>query len=100
MKFNNLFQDNESEVPYASSMLLDQGGISLQYAGEDLGHVSFEDLDPFEIAFHAMPDDFEYHEEWDEETETLLPLTSAELAENMVYRTLSVLGELRGWKRS
>jgi hypothetical protein len=100
MKFNNLFQDPESEVPYASSMLLDQGGISLRYADEDIAHVSFEDVDPFEIAFHAIPDDWEFHPEWDEENQKLLPITNAELAENTVYRVLTVLGELRGWKRS
>lgn len=100
MKFNNLFQDPESETPYASSMLLDQGGLSLSYADEPLAHVSFEGLDPLEVAFHATPEDWEYHPEWDEETETLLPITDEELAENMVYRILSVLGELKGWKRS
>lgn len=97
MIFRNLFQDPESDsdAPYADALVLDCGGMGVQYAGETIAHVSFEEVDPFELAFHAMPDD------WEAYPETLNPpLTSEELCENAVYRHLNALGKLRGWKRS
>lgn len=101
MKFTNLFQDPESdsEAPYADTLVLDQGGMTVGYAGETVAHVSFEEIDPFELAFHALPDDWEPYAEWSDDF-GLLYVTDAELTENAVYRLLNELGRLKGWKRS
>lgn len=102
MKFDNLFQDpfSDSEAPYAESLMVDSGGMQVYYGGDTIAHVSFEDVDPFELAFHAMPTDWEPHEEWDAEDEVALPVTTAELLENNIYRCLTRLGKERGWERS
>lgn len=102
MKFTNLFQDPESDspAPYADTFVLDGGGMDVSYGGETVAHVSFEDVDPFELAYHAMPDDWEPHEEWDAEDEVLLPITSEELLENGIYKMLNALAALKGWQRS
>ena len=105
MKFSNLFQDpaSDSEAPYADTLILDAGGLDVRYGGEAIAHVSFEDIDPFELAFHAMPDDWEPHPEWIERGEdmiTFIPRTTAELLENSIYTMLNRLGEARGWQRS
>lgn len=101
MKFDKLFQDpfSDSEAPYADTIILDGGGMDVRYGGETVAHVSFQDVDPFEIAFHAMPEDWEAHEEWDEDALVLLPITRAEILENNIYRCLTRLGEERGWER-
>lgn len=101
MKFTNLYQDPESdsEAPYADTLVLDGGGMDVKYGGETVAHVSFEDIDPFEIAFHAMPEDWEPTPEWDENDE-LMTITSAELMENHLYKCLNMLGQARGWQRS
>lgn len=101
MKFENLFQDplSDSEAPYSDTVILDAGGMDIRYGGETVAHVSFQDVDPFEIAFHAMPDDWEPHEEWDEDLQKTLPVTTADLLENNIYRCLTRLGEERGWVR-
>ena len=102
MKFTNLFQDPESdsEAPYADTFVLDAGGLDVKYGGDTLAHVSFEDLDPFEIAFHAMPDDWEPHPEWDEMADYMFIATPDQVAENSIYRILNELGRLKGWVRS
>ena len=101
MIFRNLFQDPESDsdAPYADALVLDCGGMGVQYAGETIAHVSFEEVDPFELAFHAMPDDWEPYPEWDAKTQKFVA-TSGELAENAIYYYLNELGVTRGWKRS
>lgn len=102
MKLTNLYQDPESDspAPYADTIIIDGGGIDAKYGGETLAHISFEDVDPFEIAFHAMPDDWEPHEEWDADEDWRPIATREQLAENAVYRMLKELGELKGWQRS
>lgn len=98
MKLENLYQDPQSEAPYADALVLDQGGMDLKYGGDTIAHVSFEGLDPFEIAFHAMPADWEPHEEWDDKI-GLLPVTPEQIVENGIYHLLSTLGKLKGWER-
>lgn len=100
MKFTNLFQDPESDspAPYADTFVLDGGGMDVKYGGETVAHVSFEDVDPFELAYHAMPDDWEPHPEWDENS--MFIATSEEILENGIYRLLKSLGDNRGWQRS
>lgn len=102
MIFQNLYQDPESDsdAPYADTLVLDAGGMGVQYAGETVAHVSFEEIDPFELAFHALPEDWEPYPEWDAATQRFLPITEAELIENAAYSMLNALGKLRGWKRS
>lgn len=108
MKLENLYQDPESDsdAPYADTLIIDAGGMDVKYGGETVAHVSFEDVDPFEIAFHAVPDDWEPHPEWkeignpEEGMITLLPLSPVQLAENAVNRALLHLGRVRGWERS
>lgn len=101
MKLDNLFQDpnSDSDAPYADTIILDAGGIDVRYGGETVAHVSFEDADPFEIAFHTIPDDWEPHAEWDAEL-GLIPLSPHQIAENGVNRALLHLGRVRGWERS
>lgn len=103
MKFENLCEDPESESPYAESLVLDSGGMTVKVWDEDV-NVSFEGLDPFEIAFHAVPDDWEPHPEWEPQDGdgqiTVLPLSQVELAENAVNRALLHLGNVRGWERA
>ena len=103
MILENLYQDPESPAPYAEAMVIDAGGIDLKYGGEFLAHVSFDEVDPFEIAFHALPDDWAPHEEtveYDDREIAFLPLTPAQLAENAVNRALIALGKARGWERA
>ena len=102
MKFDNLFQDpaSDSEAPYADTLIIDAGGMDVKYGGDTVAHVSFEDLDPFEIAFHAIPGDWEPHKEFDSEKGEFLPVTSVEILENTIFSALLVLGEKRGWERS
>ena len=104
MKFANLYQDpeNESPAPYADCLVLDAGGMTLRAEGEELGHVSFEGVDPFEVAFHAIPDDWEPHAEFMDRPDgniDLNPLTRAQIAENAVNLALILLGRERGWER-
>jgi hypothetical protein len=100
VKFTNLFQDplNDSEAPYADTLVLDAGGMDVKYAGETVAHVSFDEIDPFEIAFHAMPEDWEPHEEWSDSG--MFVATTEEVIENHLYKILSQLGQMRGWERS
>lgn len=102
MKFDNLFQDptSDSQAPYADTLILDGGGMDVRYGGETVAHVSFENIDQFEVAYHAMDPDFEPAPEWTEDGEELLPITVEELIENQVHQLLTTLGELRGWERS
>jgi hypothetical protein len=106
VKFDNLYQDpnSDSDAPYADTLVLDAGGMDVKYGGETVAHVSFEDVDPFEIAFHAIPDDWEPHKEYEynatDDTLELFDLTTAELLENTVNRTLIELGVARGWQRA
>lgn len=98
MKANNLYQDTEStEAPYADEFILDAGGIDVKLGGENIAHISFDNLDPFEIAYFAMPDDWEPHPEFDEDSNFIA--TAEEILENGVYKLLNALGDLRGWTR-
>lgn len=99
MKIDNLHQEHDAEAPYADTLVLDAGGMDVRYGGETLAHVSFEGLDPFEIAFHAIPDDWEPYEEWDHLTNTYAQLTVEQHCENGVNAMLLELGKLRGWTR-
>lgn len=106
MKLDNLYQDpnSDSDAPYADTIIIDSGGMDVRYGGETVAHVSFEDVDPFEIAFHAIPADWEPHAEYeyDEENDQVrfLPISPYQLAENGVNRALLHLGRVRGWERS
>lgn len=99
MKFPNLYQDpeNDSDAPYADTLVLDAGGLDVKYSGETVAHVSFEGLDPFELAYHALPDDFERHEDLDG---TGLGLTITEGLENLIANALDALAVARGWERA
>lgn len=98
MKFEKLYQDPESdsEAPYADALVLDAGGMNVMHCGEDIAYISFEGLDPLEIAFHAIPEDWEPHEGLDG---TKLGLTTEEMLENATVKALSLLGKEKGWKR-
>jgi hypothetical protein len=98
VKFENLYQDPESEAPYAESLLIDSGGMTLKVWDEPV-HVSFEGLDPFEVAFHAMPVDWERHEEWDHLNDTYNQLSVEQHCENGIYAMLEELGRIKGWER-
>jgi hypothetical protein len=106
VKIDNLYQDPESDsdAPYADTLIIDAGGLDVKYGGETVAHVSFEDVDPFEIAFHAVPDDWEPHREYEfnakDDTLELFDLTRVQLAENAVNRALLELGEAQGWERA
>lgn len=91
MKFENLHQEHDAEAPYADRIVLDSGGMNIDLGGDPIAYVSFEGQDPFELAFHTMPDDWERHEG---------PLSSTEFAENEIYWMLNRLGDLKGWKRN
>lgn len=45
-------------IPSAETMMLDEGGIDLKIDGETHLSASFEGLDPFELAFRVLPEDF------------------------------------------
>jgi len=100
MKFENLFQDplSDSDAPYAESVVLDAGGLDARYGGETIAHVSFQDVDPFEIMYHAMPDDWEPHKEYD--GTNVLYVSPEEVVENSIHQMLNYLGTLKGWQRS
>lgn len=104
MKLDNLYQDPESDsdAPYADTIIIDSGGMDIKYGGDTVAHVSFEDVDPFEVAFHAVPNDWEPHAEWEEVDGkvTFLPISPVQLAENGVNRALLHLGKVRGWERA
>lgn len=99
MKIDNLHQEHDAEAPYADSLVLDAGGMNINLGGDPLAYVSFEGLDPFELAFHAMPSDWEPYEEWDDKI-GLLPVKPEQIVENGIYRLLSTLGKLKGWERN
>ena len=99
MKLDNLHQEHDSEAPYADTLVLDAGGMDVRYGGETVAHVSFEGLDPFEIAFHAMPVDWERHEEWDALNDTYNQLSVEQHCENGIYAMLEELGRIKGWER-
>lgn len=96
MKIDNLHQEHDADAPYADSLVLDAGGMNINHGGEPIAYVSFEGLDPFEIAFHAMPDDWEPHEGMDGGP---LGLTQEELLENEIAMALKALGIMKGWER-
>lgn len=100
MKIDNLHQEHDADQPYADALVLDAGGMDLRYAGETMAHVSFEGLDPFEIAFHTMPDDWEPYEEWDHLNNCYVQLTVEQHCENGIYGMLNELGKLKGWTRA
>jgi len=100
VKIDNLHQEHDAEAPYADTIVLDSGGLDARYGGETLAHISFEGLDAFEIAFHAMPDDWEPYEEWDELNNCYVQLSVEQHCENGVYAMLNELGKLRGWTRA
>lgn len=97
MKIDNLHQEHDADAPYADSLVLDAGGMNINLGGDPLAYVSFEGLDPFELAFHAMPGDWEPHEGMDGGD---LGLTLEEYAKNRVYAMLTVLGVAKGWERN
>ena len=97
MKIDNLHQEHDAAAPYADSLVLDAGGMNINLGGDPIAYVSFEGLDPFELAFHAMPDDWEPHEEWDG---GMFVATSDQVAENTIYMTLKHLGAMKGWERN
>lgn len=99
MKLDNLHQEHDAEAPYADTLVLDSGGMDVRYGGETVAHVSFEGLDPFEIAFHAVPDDWERHEEWDELDNKYIQLSVEQHCENGIYAMLEELGRIKGWER-
>lgn len=99
MKFENLHQEHDAEAPYADRIVLDSGGMNIDLGGEPLAYVSFEGLDPFELAFHAMPDDWEPHEVFEGEGVFSI-LTVEEHCENGIYGMLKKLGKLKGWERN
>lgn len=90
---------SSKEYVSAETMLLDEGGVELLIDGEIVTGGSFENLDNFELAYRVLPDDWELHEEWDAYDEVLLPITTEDLLENMIYRCLNELAELRGWSK-
>ena len=96
MKIDNLHQEHDSEAPYADTLVLDAGGMDVMYGGEAVAHVSFEGLDPFEIAFHALPDDWEPHES---KNGRYFGITEVEFLENETYALLAELGKVKGWER-
>lgn len=100
MKLDNLHQEHDADAPYADSLVLDAGGMNVNLGGEPIAYVSFEGLDPFEIAFHAMPDDWEPHEEWNHLDNTYNQLTVEQHCENGIYGMLKELGKLKGWERN
>lgn len=106
MKFENLFQDPESDsfAPYADTIIVDSGGIDAHYGGEAVAHISFEDVNPFELAFHSLPEDWEPHVEWTEDDDTdsgiKFVATTDQLLENQLYKMLNYLGRTKGWVRS
>lgn len=100
MKITNLHQEHDADAPYADSLVLDAGGMNVNLGGDPLAYVSFEGLDPFELAFHAMPVDWEPHEECDTLGNTYVALSVEQHCENGVYGMLSELGKLKGWERS
>lgn len=100
MKIDNLHQEHDAEAPYADTLVLDAGGMEIHYGGETVAHVSFEGLDSFEIAFHAMPVDWERHEEWDELNNCYTQLSVEQHCENGIYAMLEELGRLKGWERA
>ncbi len=106
MKLENLYQDPESdsEAPYADKIVIDSGGIDAFYGGDAVAHISFEDVDPFELAYHALPDDWEPHTEWemghDTDSGIKFVATTPQLLENQLYKMLNYLGRSKGWVRS
>ena len=98
MKIDNLHQEHDADAPYADSVVLDAGGMNINLGGDPLAYVSFEGLDPFELAFHAMPDDWEPHIEWDE-VNGFHYMTVEQHCENGIYAMLKELGKLKGWER-
>lgn len=94
MKFENLHQEHDAEAPYADRIVLDSGGMNIDLGGEPLAYVSFEGLDQFELAFHAMPDD------WEPNPGRANTQTEVEFLENRIYECLEALGKEKGWKRN
>lgn len=97
MKIDNLHQEHDAEAPYADSLVLDAGGMNINLGGDPLAYVSFEGLDPFELAYHTMPADWERHES---RNGAYFGIDEVQFLENETYALLTELGKVKGWERN
>jgi len=54
---------------YAETIVIDEGGVDLKIDGETIISAAFEGLDPFQLAYEVLPQEFgfpdaETREEW------------------------------------
>lgn len=95
---------SSDEYASAETMLIDEGGIDLFIDGECELSASFEHLDPFELAYRVLPEDFELIEDTgcfsiaQEYSYATNNLSNHDL-ESLVWLYLDVLATRRGISR-
>lgn len=96
-------EDDNEVIPSAEAIRLDEGGIDLLVDGETALSASFDGLDPFELAFRVLPEDFELEPTekcWDPltEEEYSADLTDDEL-EMAIWIHLNEYANRKGLKK-
>lgn len=105
---------SSDEIFYADEMLIDSAGIDLLVEGEYQLSASFENIDPFELAWQVMDPDFDYEDGYSgEELEAALAGSKAIFAaappkgkasiiqelETQAHAHLRVLAAVKGWEK-
>lgn len=112
--FDNLDDSAFNLYAAADTMIVDEGGIDLKVDGDFICSASFKDVDPFQLMYAIIPEDFELpgnltKAEWDsaiagirdevpgasrKELEEVI--AQAELAARTALQTLALV---KGWEK-
>ena len=101
MKNLNVLGDSP-EIEYAEEMVLDESGFDLLIDDNIIISGSFENLNPFELAYRVLPEDFEMpnwcQEEWSQIEAGLADITDEDL-EAEVWIGLQELAKRGGYTK-
>lgn len=94
---------SSEEYASAEEMLIDEGGIDLFIDGIPELSASFEGLDPFELAYRVLPEDFDVEEAlegWSHQSEQAAASTSTRSQlEAIIWIFSQELAERRGYAK-
>ena len=112
--FDNLDDSAFNLYAAADEMIVDEGGIDLKVDGDFICSASFKDVDPFQLMYAIIPEDFELpefidKEEWDQAQRTMLEAIpeateeekqrAIDQAETTARAALDTLAALKGWEK-
>ena len=112
--FDNLDDSAFNLYAAADEMIVDEGGIDLKVDGDFICSASFKDVDPFQLMYAIIPEDFELpefidKEEWDQAQRTMLEALpeateeekqrAIDQAETTARAALDTLAALMGWEK-